>query len=104
MAATMTFDYAVRAAEHSNLWLAPEEALRHYQAALEALDLQESPDPRRRCELLITLAETAWSAGEPRRARDASSSTASRSRGCDPISCCGAGSRTCRRGASSSRR
>jgi tetratricopeptide (TPR) repeat protein len=56
-------DYTVRAGDRANEQLAYAEAAAHYERALQALDLTEPRDERRRCELLLKLGETGWSAG-----------------------------------------
>jgi hypothetical protein len=48
-------DYAVLAGERATEQLAWETALQHYGQALQALDLLEPPDDRRRCEVLIAI-------------------------------------------------
>lgn len=50
-------DYAERAAQRAAGSFAPEETTRLYQLALDALDLSPSPDPGRRCTLLLALAQ-----------------------------------------------
>src|SRR5581483_7664912 len=49
--------------------LAYEEAVGHYERALQVLQLQP-PNERRRCELLLLLGDALWRAGESVRARD----------------------------------
>jgi class 3 adenylate cyclase len=50
-------DYAVHAGERAASTAAYEEAIEHFERALQALDLRESDDAARRCEILLTLAE-----------------------------------------------
>jgi len=56
-------DYALRAGDHANEGLAYEEAVIHYEHALEALDLRTESAERLRCELLLKHGEACWSAG-----------------------------------------
>src|SRR5262249_61564482 len=56
-------EYATRAGDRANPQLAYEDAAIHYERALQALELQEQPDERPRCELLLKLGEAQWSAG-----------------------------------------
>jgi tetratricopeptide (TPR) repeat protein len=56
-------DYATRAGDRANAQLAYEDAAIHYERALQALELEEQPDERRRGELLLKLGEAQWSAG-----------------------------------------
>src|SRR5262249_53583783 len=51
------------AGDHANGQLAYEDAALHYERALQALELEEQPDERQRCELLLKLGEAQWSAG-----------------------------------------
>jgi tetratricopeptide (TPR) repeat protein len=44
--------------------LAYEEAIRHYEMALRALELQQPPDETRRCKLLLSLGDALGRAGE----------------------------------------
>jgi tetratricopeptide (TPR) repeat protein len=60
--------YAIRAGDRANQQLAYAEAAIQYERALQAFELAEPPDERRRCELLVKLGETRWSAGGPERA------------------------------------
>src|SRR5262245_62145174 len=55
--------YAARAGDRANAQLAYEHAALHYERALQALELAEQPDERRRGELLLKLGEAQWSAG-----------------------------------------
>ena len=50
-------DYAVRAAERAAEAAGYEEASEHYERALQALDLQQGDDTRRRCELLLEFSQ-----------------------------------------------
>ena len=61
--------YARRAGERAITLLAYEEAVSHYERALQALTLK-GPDEVLRCELLLALGEALWRAGENLRARD----------------------------------
>jgi hypothetical protein len=56
-------DYATRAGDRANTQLAYEDAAIHYERALQARELEEQPDERPRCELLLKLGEAQWSAG-----------------------------------------
>lgn len=53
--AEKALQYAVRAAEEALAVHAHDEAVRHYNRALEALELLQTPDDALRCELLIGL-------------------------------------------------
>jgi class 3 adenylate cyclase len=64
-------DYAVRAGERAGSIAAYEEAIEHFNRALQALDLKESDDAARRCELLLTLAEYHGRTGTFDQARNA---------------------------------
>jgi len=57
--------YSCRAAERALSRWAYEDAIEHYQHALEALDLGSTPAPRRRCELLLALGAAQHAAGDP---------------------------------------
>ncbi|HET9476078.1 MAG TPA: AAA family ATPase, partial [Dehalococcoidia bacterium] len=57
-------DYAVRAAERATGLVAYEEAVVHYAAALQAVDLKTPPDESRRCDLLRALGEAQFMAGD----------------------------------------
>ena len=63
-------DYATRAGERSIRLLAYEEAVSHYERALEVLDLTLPEEDGRRCELLLALADALWSTGEATTARE----------------------------------
>ena len=52
--------------------MAHEEAARHYEMAVQALELREPRAEAERCELLLTLAEALWSAGQYDKAKQAS--------------------------------
>jgi class 3 adenylate cyclase len=55
--------YALQAAERASSDCAYEEAIEHYERALQALDLAAGDDPERRCKLFVTLAEAHAYAG-----------------------------------------
>jgi tetratricopeptide (TPR) repeat protein len=55
--------YATRAGDRANEQLAYAEAAAWYERALQALELTERRDERRRLELLLKLGETAWGVG-----------------------------------------
>jgi tetratricopeptide (TPR) repeat protein len=59
--------YAARAGDRANEQLAYTEAAIQYERALQALELKEPADERQRCELLVKLGETRWSAARPER-------------------------------------
>jgi class 3 adenylate cyclase len=63
-------DYAVRAAERAASDCAYEEAIEHYGRAIQALDLTAGDNAERRCELLVTLAETHTHAGTVEQGRE----------------------------------
>jgi class 3 adenylate cyclase len=56
-------DYAVEAAKRAAANCAYEEAVEHYGRALQALELTPAEDAERRCQMLVTLAETHTRAG-----------------------------------------
>jgi class 3 adenylate cyclase len=57
-------DYAVRAAERATTLVAYEEAVVHYSAALQAIDLKTPPEEGRRCDLLLALSDAHFMAGD----------------------------------------
>lgn len=61
--------YCVRAAERAVAQAAYEEAERFFDMALQALDLVETPDRRRRCELLTAMGVNCARGGDGARAR-----------------------------------
>lgn len=62
-------DYEARAAERALQLLAHEQAVAHYERALEALDLKASPEQERRVDLLLALGEAQSRSGERDKAR-----------------------------------
>ncbi|MEE8278444.1 MAG: tetratricopeptide repeat protein, partial [Thermoanaerobaculia bacterium] len=56
-------DYSIRAGERATQQHAYEEAIRHYERALQALELKE-PDDAQHSDLLLTLGGAQWRAGE----------------------------------------
>ncbi len=64
-------DYAKRAGDRALVSLAYDEAVSHYERALQALELSARPDRARRCELLLALGDAAWRAGDRGKAQDA---------------------------------
>lgn len=60
--------YAQRAGERAMRLLAYEEAVSHYERALQVLALQQ-PSDERRYALLLSLGDALWQAGESERAR-----------------------------------
>jgi tetratricopeptide (TPR) repeat protein len=63
-------DYARRAAAYAARQLAYEEAVRLYQMALQAMELNDSADETARCELLLELGDAQMRAGETPRAKE----------------------------------
>jgi tetratricopeptide (TPR) repeat protein len=63
--------YAVRAAEQATSALAYEDAVAHYERALETWANVPRPDAYRRCELLLALGDARWRAGQAARADSA---------------------------------
>jgi predicted ATPase/DNA-binding SARP family transcriptional activator len=63
-AAAKAVDYSARAARRALAALAYEEAVGHFDRALEALQLSKSPDEATRCELMLGLGESLSKAGE----------------------------------------
>jgi DNA-binding winged helix-turn-helix (wHTH) protein/tetratricopeptide (TPR) repeat protein len=61
--------YSVAAAQRALRLLAYEEAARHYERALEALELTPPVDDARRCELLLAVGEARSAAGSRDEAR-----------------------------------
>jgi predicted ATPase len=57
------FDYSRRAGDHALHVLAYEEAARHYESALEALELAGADDGATRCHVLLALGEAQSRAG-----------------------------------------
>jgi DNA-binding CsgD family transcriptional regulator len=68
-AANKAVAYAERAAERAARLLAHEEAARHYEMALGALELVGPPDEAQRCRLLLGLGEAQNRAGDTPQAR-----------------------------------
>jgi predicted ATPase/class 3 adenylate cyclase/tRNA A-37 threonylcarbamoyl transferase component Bud32 len=63
-------DYARRAGDRAAALMAHEDAADHYAMALQALELQEKPNERVRCELLLALGEAQRKAGELEKATE----------------------------------
>jgi DNA-binding CsgD family transcriptional regulator len=63
-------DYSQRAGDACCAVYAWEEAVSHYEGALQALEMGGHEDDDRRCDLLLTLGEALLAAGEGERARD----------------------------------
>lgn len=61
--------YSVGSAERAHQLFAYDESVRHYERALEALELRLPVDERQRGELLVATAEEQWAAGNRERAR-----------------------------------
>jgi tetratricopeptide (TPR) repeat protein len=61
--------YAVRAARWAHDRLAYEDVPAHYQAALDALELDSGSDPIRRAEILVSMGEAQMRLGDRERAR-----------------------------------
>lgn len=72
-------DYAIRAAERASSAHVPEEAVRLYERALDALEL--SPDPARRVSVLLALGRERFRAGDVQRAKEAFEETGKLARG-----------------------
>jgi tetratricopeptide (TPR) repeat protein len=68
-AAAKAVDYARRAGAQALRSLGYEDAVRHYERALEALALLP-PEDEARARLLLSLADAAWRAGDLDKARD----------------------------------
>jgi class 3 adenylate cyclase len=62
-------DYATRAGERATSLTAYEDAAAHFESALQALDVKDSPDERQRCELLLAIGEAQNRAGDRDRAK-----------------------------------
>jgi len=62
--------YAIRAGNRAAASAGHEEAARHYEKALQALELTETRDEERRGELLLTLGDFLWRAGLFNRAKE----------------------------------
>jgi DNA-binding winged helix-turn-helix (wHTH) protein/tetratricopeptide (TPR) repeat protein len=58
-------DYAARAGQWALTHLAYDEAVRHFDRALDLLDGRAAADARRRCEVLLALGDAQWRAGAP---------------------------------------
>ena len=63
-------DYAQRAGDRALILFAYEDAVGHYETALQALDLKGKPDEALRCELLLALGDSQRRAGDADKARD----------------------------------
>jgi DNA-binding SARP family transcriptional activator/tetratricopeptide (TPR) repeat protein len=70
-AAARAVDYSARAARRALAALAYEEAVGHFERALEALELSKSPDDVTRCELLLGLGASRAKASDFDRSRRA---------------------------------
>jgi DNA-binding winged helix-turn-helix (wHTH) protein/tetratricopeptide (TPR) repeat protein len=68
--AAKAVDYALRAAQRATRLLAYEEAVDHYERALEMMQLQHDADDVRRADVLLALGEAQWRAGETQRAKE----------------------------------
>ncbi len=62
-------EYAARAAQRAAALFAYEEAVLHYERALQLCELSAPIDERQPCELLLGLGENQWRAGDIDRAR-----------------------------------
>ena len=62
--------WCTRAGQRAMSQLAYEEAAGHYEHALQALELLESPDDGQRAQLVLTMGDAWFRAGEPIKARD----------------------------------
>ncbi|MEE8370356.1 MAG: hypothetical protein V3S00_06280, partial [Dehalococcoidia bacterium] len=63
-------EYATRAGARATSLTAYEDAAKHYQTALQALDAKDKPDEAQRCELLLALGEAGNRAGDRDRAKE----------------------------------
>lgn len=61
-------EYAQRAATQAGAQLAWEEAVRHFERALQAFDLLDQPDEQQRIELLLGLSEAQFRSGDAKAA------------------------------------
>jgi hypothetical protein len=73
--------YATRAGDWAQRRLAYEQAARHYEQALQVLELRGDTDPAERCGLLIRLAEVRGHAGDLPHGREAAVQAAELARG-----------------------
>ncbi len=62
-------DYSVRSATRAHELFAYDESVRHYERALEALELRLPIDEAERCRLMLARAEELWAAGDRARSR-----------------------------------
>lgn len=62
--------YAVRAGERATAQVAYDDAVLHYERALQAQELQDPIDESLRCDLLLALGPALANAGHPRQAND----------------------------------
>jgi DNA-binding SARP family transcriptional activator len=76
-----TVEYTRRAGDRSVALLAYEEAVRHYEMALRALERRDVKDERARCELYLALGDAHAKAGSMPEARDAFVAAAELARG-----------------------
>ena len=67
--AARAVEVSIGAAEHASRQRAYDEALKHYNRAIEALALIEAPDDGQRCRLVLAAAEACWAAGHREKAR-----------------------------------
>jgi len=68
--AAKAVEYATKAGTRAAASMAHEEAIRHYEIALRALELVDVPDAARLCDILLLLAEARWRGGEFANARE----------------------------------
>jgi DNA-binding SARP family transcriptional activator len=76
-----TVDYSRRAGERAAGLLAFDEAVRHYEHALKALERRKDTDDREKCELYLALADGRKNASQPAEAKDAYLAAAELARG-----------------------
>ncbi|TET96703.1 MAG: hypothetical protein E3J29_05270, partial [Dehalococcoidia bacterium] len=63
-------DYATRAGQRALSLTAYEDAVGHYEMALQALEVKERPDEAQRCELLLAMGGARNSAGDRDKAKE----------------------------------
>jgi predicted ATPase len=76
-----TIDYSRRAGDRAAVLLAYDEAVRHYEHVVKAIERRKDADDREKCELFLALADARTKAGEPDEAKQAFLAAAELARG-----------------------
>jgi predicted ATPase len=76
-----TIDYSRRAGDRAAGLLAYDDAARHYEQALKAIERRKGTDDREKCELYLALADGRTKAGQPAEGKEAYLAAAEIARG-----------------------